>query len=80
MQVLKPNMVTPGSDRPKVSPEVIAEHTVRALQRTVPTAVLAIVFLSGGQSEEEATKNLNAMNTLKTKKSWSLSFSRCVAT
>ncbi|AEC09256.1 Fructose-bisphosphate aldolase 4, cytosolic [Arabidopsis thaliana] len=73
--LLKPNMVTPGSESAKVAPEVIAEHTVRALQRTVPAAVPAIVFLSGGQSEEEATRNLNAMNQLKTKKPWSLSFS-----
>ncbi|XP_010543462.1 PREDICTED: fructose-bisphosphate aldolase 6, cytosolic [Tarenaya hassleriana] len=73
--LLKPNMVTPGSDSAKVAPEVIAEHTVRALQRTVPAAVPAIVFLSGGQSEEEATVNLNAMNQLKGKKPWSLTFS-----
>ncbi|KAJ8467423.1 hypothetical protein OPV22_029975 [Ensete ventricosum] len=73
--LLKPNMVTPGSDSAKVAPEVVAEHTVRALQRTVPAAVPAIVFLSGGQSEEEATLNLNAMNKLKGKKPWSLSFS-----
>ncbi|VVB02296.1 unnamed protein product [Arabis nemorensis] len=73
--LLKPNMVTPGSESAKVAPEVIAEHTVRALQRTVPAAVPAIVFLSGGQSEEEATRNLNAMNQLKTKKPWWLSFS-----
>lgn len=73
--LLKPNMVTPGSDSPKVAPEVIAEHTVRALLRTVPPAVPAIVFLSGGQSEEEATVNLNAMNKLKGKKPWSLTFS-----
>ncbi|KAK4750059.1 hypothetical protein SAY87_027508 [Trapa incisa] len=73
--LLKPNMVTPGSDAPKVPHEVIAEYTVRALQRTVPAAVPAIVFLSGGQSEEEATLNLNAMNKLKGKKPWSLSFS-----
>ncbi|CAN1357085.1 Fructose-bisphosphate aldolase 3, cytoplasmic, partial [Linum perenne] len=53
--LLKPNMVTPGSDNPKkASPDV---------------------FLSGGQSEEEATVNLNAMNKLQTKKPWSLSFS-----
>ncbi|PKI32659.1 hypothetical protein CRG98_046969 [Punica granatum] len=70
--LLKPNMVTPGSDSPKVAPEVIAEYTVRALQRTVPAAVPAVVFLSGGQSEEEATLNLNAMNKLKGKKPWSL--------
>ncbi|GLJ08201.1 hypothetical protein SUGI_0083990 [Cryptomeria japonica] len=73
--LLKPNMVTPGSDGPKVSPEVIAEYTVTALQRTVPVAVPGIVFLSGGQSEEEATKNLNAMNKLNTIKPWTLSFS-----
>lgn len=73
--LLKPNMVTPGSDAPKVTPEVVAEYTVRALQRTMPPAVPAVVFLSGGQSEEEATRNLNAMNKLKTKKPWTLSFS-----
>ncbi|XP_002533605.2 fructose-bisphosphate aldolase 6, cytosolic [Ricinus communis] len=73
--LLKPNMVTPGSDNSKVKPEVIADYTVRALQRTVPPAVPAIVFLSGGQSEEEATINLNAMNKLKGKKPWSLTFS-----
>jgi len=73
--LLKPNMVTPGSDAPKVTPEVIAEYTIRALQRTVPPAVPGIMFLSGGQSEEEATLNLNAMNKLQTKKPWTLSFS-----
>ncbi|RRT43144.1 hypothetical protein B296_00041678 [Ensete ventricosum] len=73
--LLKPNMVTPGSDSSKVAPEVVAEFTVRALLRTVPAAVPAIVFLSGGQSEEEATLNLNAMNQLKGNKPWSLSFS-----
>lgn len=73
--LLKPNMVTPGSESPKVAPEVIAEYTVRALQRTMPAAVPAVVFLSGGQSEEEATLNLNAMNKLQTKKPWSLTFS-----
>ncbi|THF97402.1 hypothetical protein TEA_007277 [Camellia sinensis var. sinensis] len=73
--LLKPNMVTPGSDSPKVTPEVIAEHTVLALRRTVPPAVPGIVFLSGGQSEEEATLNLNAMNKLDLLKPWTLSFS-----
>ncbi|KAI3985142.1 hypothetical protein MKX01_027228 [Papaver californicum] len=63
--LLKPNMVTPGSESKKVSPDVIAEYTVRALQRTMPPAVPAV----------EATLNLNAMNKLKTKKPWSLSFS-----
>ncbi|RXH85093.1 hypothetical protein DVH24_041861 [Malus domestica] len=73
--LLKPNMVTPGSDSPKVTPEVIAECTVTALRRTVPAAVPGIVFLSGGQSEEEATLNLDAMNRLDVLKPWTLSFS-----
>ncbi|KAK7276997.1 hypothetical protein RIF29_18146 [Crotalaria pallida] len=73
--LLKPNMVTPGSDSPKVAPEVIAEYTVTALRRTVPAAVPGVVFLSGGQSEEEATLNLNAMNKLEVLKPWTLSFS-----
>ncbi|KAM1420754.1 hypothetical protein ACFX2I_003088 [Malus domestica] len=68
-------MVTPGSNAKKVSPKVIAEYTVRALLRTTHVAVSAVVFLSGGQSEEEATLNLNAMNQLKGNKSWSISFS-----
>ncbi|XWS09605.1 hypothetical protein CRYUN_Cryun39dG0004000 [Craigia yunnanensis] len=73
--LLKPNMVSPGSDSPKVSPQVIAEYTVAALRRTVPPAVPGIVFLSGGQSEEEATLNLDAMNKLDLLKPWTLSFS-----
>ncbi|KAF2287532.1 hypothetical protein GH714_001180 [Hevea brasiliensis] len=73
--LLKPNMVTPGSDSPKVAAEVIAGYTVTALRRTVPPAVPGIVFLSGGQSEEEATQNLNAMNKLPVLKPWTLSFS-----
>ncbi|KAJ9187092.1 hypothetical protein P3X46_002588 [Hevea brasiliensis] len=73
--LLKPNMVTPGSDSPKVAADVIAGYTVTALRRTVPPAVPGIVFLSGGQSEEEATQNLNAMNKLPVLKPWTLSFS-----
>ncbi|KAF9626325.1 hypothetical protein IFM89_032174 [Coptis chinensis] len=55
-------MVTPASDAKKVAPEVIVKYTVRALQRTMPPTIPAVVFLSGGQSEEQATVNLNAMN------------------
>ena len=54
---------------------MIAEYTVVALRRTVPPAVPGIVFLSGGQSEEEATLNLDAMNKLDLLKPWTLSFS-----
>ncbi|CAN6707553.1 unnamed protein product [Malus baccata var. baccata] len=73
--LLKPNMVTLGFDAKKASLEVIAEYAVRALLRTTHVVIFSIVFLSGGQSEEEATLNLNAMNQLKGNKSWFLSFS-----
>ncbi|KAK0601845.1 hypothetical protein LWI29_028007 [Acer saccharum] len=58
-----------------VAPEVIAEYTVTAFRRTVPPAVPGIVFLSGEQSEEEATVNLDAMNKLEVLKPWTLAFS-----
>jgi len=76
--LLKPNMVTPGHSSPDYktcTPEQIAKATVTVLQRTIPIAIPGIMFLSGGQSEEEASRNLNAMNTLQTKIPWSLSFS-----
>ncbi len=61
--VLKPNMVVPGSNAHRqVSPEEVAAHTVGVLKRCVPSAVPGIAFLSGGQSDIEATANLNAMN------------------
>lgn len=64
--LLKPNMVTPGQQCPKrATAEEIAEATVRVLSRTVPPAVPGITFLSGGQSEMEATKHLNAINKAK---------------
>uniref|UniRef100_A0A8C7X5H3 Fructose-bisphosphate aldolase n=1 Tax=Oryzias sinensis TaxID=183150 RepID=A0A8C7X5H3_9TELE len=62
--LLKPNMVTPGHSCPtKYSNQEIAMATVTALRRTVPPAVTGVTFLSGGQSEEEASVNLNAINT-----------------
>lgn len=75
--LLKPNMVTAGQSfaGPKPSPQEVARATVTALQRTVPAAVPGIVFLSGGQSEEEASINLNAINQFEGKKPWALSFS-----
>ncbi|MBD3366873.1 MAG: fructose-bisphosphate aldolase class I [Candidatus Eisenbacteria bacterium] len=73
--LLKPNMVLPGSDSAETaSPEKIAEATVRCFRRVVPAAVPGIVFLSGGQSPEEATANLNAMNAMG-EHPWQLSFS-----
>jgi fructose-bisphosphate aldolase class I len=73
--LLKPNMVLPGYDCPQqVSDEVIAESTVRCFRSTVPAAVPGVVFLSGGQSDEEATARLNAMNQIGPHP-WQLSFS-----
>jgi len=76
--LLKPNMVTPGHSHPdydKTKASDIATATVTVLQRTVPPAVPGIMFLSGGQSEEEASLNLNAINQHPGKKPWHLSFS-----
>ncbi|KAK0687658.1 fructose-bisphosphate aldolase C [Phoenicopterus ruber ruber] len=74
--LLKPNMVTPGHSCPtKYSPEEIAMATVTALRRTVPPAVPGVTFLSGGQSEEEASINLNAINTCPLVRPWALTFS-----
>lgn len=74
--LLKPNMVTHGSECPnKVSAQEIAWKTVRTLLRTIPGAIPGVMFLSGGQSEDEATENLNEMNKLDVKRPWNLSFS-----
>ena len=74
--LLKPNMVLPGYDAPQqASHEEIARATIKCFTRTVPAAVPGIVFLSGGQSDEDATARLNAMNALGEKLPWQLSFS-----
>lgn len=74
--LLKPNMVLAGMAGTKAKAADVAAATVTVLSRTVPPAVPGITFLSGGQSEEEASLNLNAMNALKgIKKPWTLSFS-----
>merc|ERR1711974_36667 len=66
--------VTPGAQSgTKADAKTIAEYTLRALKRVVPPAVPGIMFLSGGQSEVEATLNLNAMN--KSPNPWHISFS-----
>ena len=63
--VLKPNMVVPGKKSPKqVSVEEVAQKTVRVLKACVPAAVPGIAFLSGGQSDEDATAHLDAVNKL----------------
>lgn len=73
--VLKPNMVIAGRKSGKASsPEEVAEWTVRLFRETVPAAVPGIAFLSGGQADEEATANLNAINALGPQP-WKLTFS-----
>ena len=73
--VLKPSMAVPGKERPKATPQQVATSTVKLLRRAVPAAVAGICFLSGGQTAEEATANLNAMNTQFPNAPWPLSFS-----
>ncbi len=60
--ILKPNMVIDGKNARKASVEEVAEKTVRCFRNTVPVAVPGIAFLSGGQTGEEATAHLSAMN------------------
>lgn len=73
--LLKPNMVISGKKcSQKAKAPQIAEATMRCFARYVPAAVPGIVFLSGGQSAEEATRNLNAMNAMGTHP-WQVSFS-----
>jgi fructose-bisphosphate aldolase class I len=73
--LLKPNMVISGKECPEqAGPEEVAEKTIRCFKGVVPAAVPGIVFLSGGQSDEQATANLNAMNAAGPQP-WELSFS-----
>ncbi len=73
--ILKPNMVICGKKSGgKSGVEDVAARTVAALQATVPTAVPGIAFLSGGQSDEEATAHLDAMNRMGPLP-WKLTFS-----
>ncbi len=73
--VLKPNMVVSGSEcAAQAGVDEVAEATLRALQAQVPAEVPGIAFLSGGQSAEEATAHLSAMNT-RGPHPWELTFS-----
>jgi fructose-bisphosphate aldolase, class I len=74
--LLKPNMVISGKEAPRqAGVEEVARATVECLLRTVSAAVPGIVFLSGGQSDRQATAHLNAMNALYENLPWELSFS-----
>ena len=73
--LLKPNMIIPGKKcEQQAFAQEIAEATLRCFYRYVPAAVPGIVFLSGGQSDVEATENLNAMNAMGAHP-WQVSFS-----
>lgn len=72
--ILKPSMILPGKDlKSKATPADVAEATLKVFRRTVPAAVPTLNFLSGGQTAEEATDNLKAINA--SKQPWNLSFS-----
>jgi fructose-bisphosphate aldolase class I len=76
--LLKPNMILSGKDAlNRAGPEEVAEKTVACLKRTVPASVPGMVFLSGGQSDDEATMNLNSINqhAASVGVPWQLSFS-----
>ena len=73
--ILKPNMIVPGKKCPtQNSIQEVAEATVRVLKQRVPAAVPGIAFLSGGQSDEDATAHLDAMNRIGGLP-WALTFS-----
>jgi fructose-bisphosphate aldolase class I len=75
--ILKPNMVLPGLNCAKqATVDEVADATVTGLLHSVPAAVPAIAFLSGGQSAELASARLNAMNLrFKSRLPWALAFS-----
>jgi fructose-bisphosphate aldolase class I len=73
--ILKPNMIVSGKKCAKqAAVQEVAEKTIAVFKRTVPAAIPGIVFLSGGQSDEDATAHLNAMNAIGNLP-WALSFS-----
>ncbi|NIQ12630.1 MAG: fructose-bisphosphate aldolase class I [Gammaproteobacteria bacterium] len=76
--ILKPNMVLPGKSCRTAAPDEVAEATIRVFRRTVPAAVPSINFLSGGQSPEEATINLNAVNQIGGPWQLSISYGRAL--
>lgn len=74
--ILKPNMVVSGNEcATQAGVEQVADMTVTILRRAVPAAVPGIMFLSGGQSETDASEHLNAMNAAYGGLPWKLSYS-----
>tara|TARA_A100000164_G_scaffold256730_1_gene228817 strand:- start:1186 stop:2196 length:1011 start_codon:yes stop_codon:yes gene_type:complete len=74
--LLKPNMIMSGKECDvQISREEVANLTVKCLSINVPAEVEGIVFLSGGQSDEDATAHLNLMNSMDKEHPWQLSYS-----
>lgn len=74
--LLKPNMILPGKEGPQVTTAEVASLTVNCLRESVPAAIPGIVFLSGGQSSQQASEHLNAINkNYKDKLPWIVTFS-----
>jgi fructose-bisphosphate aldolase class I len=74
--ILKTNMVLPGKDSGvKAAPLEVAEATLRSLEKSVPIGIGGVVFLSGGQTPDEATNNLNEIVKRRKDASWTISFS-----
>merc|ERR1719231_1648685 len=73
--LFKPAMIVPGADAPKESAEKVAKYTLDVMKETVPPTMAGITFLSGGQSEEEATQHIQAMAEYMPDAPWNVSFS-----
>jgi fructose-bisphosphate aldolase class I len=74
--LLKPNMIIAGTSCPsQITREEVASLTVDCLTKHVPHELPGIVFLSGGQSDEDATAHLNLMNAMEIEHPWELSYS-----
>ncbi|HSS63181.1 MAG TPA: class I fructose-bisphosphate aldolase, partial [Gammaproteobacteria bacterium] len=74
--ILKASMVLSGKNAPnRAGVDAVAERTIACLKRSVPAALPGVVFLSGGQTPQEATAHLNAMNAMAGDLPWKLSFS-----
>ena len=73
--ILKPNMVLSGKESPGRTADEVAKLTCEALQQNVPNEVAGIAFLSGGQSDYNATNHLNRINQIADKPPWPITFS-----
>ena len=73
--LFKPAMIVPGAEAPKESPQKVAKYTLDVMKETVPPTMSGITFLSGGQSEEDATLHIQAMAEYMPDAPWNVSFS-----